>query len=370
MFALPIISGMNGFIPSLIFFVIASTFMVTTAFFIQRAMHIYPDCQNFLSLTKKILGPLGEGIVFLSFISLFFSLIIAYLVKGGALVQTGIERLISTPSHTGIFLLAAATCFFIVRGIRVIDSLNKVFMVGLAATFLYLTFLGNESRNFSFIQQKDWSYSIPTFSFLVISFGFHNLLPSLNSYLGKNPRKVKKAIFIGALLPFTVYLIWLTHFLSLVPYEGPVSITAGYHSGQIASEVLGQILQDSRFVIMLEGFAFFAIITSLLAQALSLQDFIQDAFSRINLKSRRSVVSLLIFIPSLAIALSNPHIFFQLLEIGGGVLAVILFGVIPGFMILKIETFKNKNRWFFAAIAVLTLSTIVIGGEIWKIANG
>lgn len=362
MFALPIIAGMSGFLPSLLFFVIAWAFMVTTAFFIQHVMNDHPECTNFLSLTRKVLGPIGEGVVFLSFISLFFSLVIAYLVKGGALLQDGLARIAPIPSYSGMLLLAVASCLLVIKGIRLIDSFNKIFMCGLVITFLYLTFSGSESRNFSFISQMNWNYSIPTFSFLVISFGFHNLLPSLNNYLGRDERKVKKAIIFGALFPFGIYLIWLLHFLSLVPYEGAISIVNSYQTGKIASEVLGEILQSPSFVFILQGFAFFAIITSLLAQALSLQDFLQDGIRKIS-QTKRSGVAFLIFIPAFAIAMRNPNVFFQLLEIGGGVIAIILFGIIPSLMILK--TPVKPKSWTYISLLILLLSSLIAGGEIW-----
>ncbi|MDX8430640.1 MAG: aromatic amino acid transport family protein [Candidatus Algichlamydia australiensis] len=369
MFALPVIAGMSGFVPSFVFFVVAWLFMVTTAFFIHRVMQAHPECSNFLSLTRKILGPVGEWVVFLSFISLFLSLVIAYLVKGGGLVQQALEKVATVPGCTGPVLLALVTFFLVVRGIQLIDSLNKVFMVGLAVTFLYLTFLGNQVRDFSFIQRMDWGYSIPTFSFLVISFGFHNLLPSLNSYLGRDKQKVRRAIIVGAMLPFVVYVVWLTHFLSLVPYTGPVSIVVCYESGQIASEALSQILKSSHFSLVLEGFAFFAIVTSLLAQTLSLHDFIQDGLNRIRLRPSRTIIGILVFAPALAIAINNPNIFFQLLEIGGGILAIILFGIFPGLMMLKMKSLAEKKKWFTAVIIVLALSFVVVGAEICKITN-
>jgi tyrosine-specific transport protein len=82
-------------------------------------------------------------------------------------------------------------------------------------------------------------------------------------------------------------------------------------------------------------FAFFAIVTSLFGQALSVFDFLSDGLKIPKSSKGRMVLCLLTFLPAYIFSQLFPHVFFLALELVGGVAVMILFGLLPVAMVWK-----------------------------------
>lgn len=81
--------------------------------------------------------------------------------------------------------------------------------------------------------------------------------------------------------------------------------------------------------------AFFAILTSFLAQALSLTHFWADGL-KVSYKKHEAVwLCVLALLPPLLFSILYPQIFFKALNFAGGICAVILFGMLPVFMVWR-----------------------------------
>src|SRR5205085_1805812 len=94
---------------------------------------------------------------------------------------------------------------------------------------------------------------------VIVSFGFHNLVPSLTTYLNGNVSALKKAILIGSSIPLVVYLVWEGLILGLVPSS---NFQAALDQGEIATQTLNAAVGSSLIIDVAEAFAFFAIVTS------------------------------------------------------------------------------------------------------------
>jgi tyrosine-specific transport protein len=82
-----------------------------------------------------------------------------------------------------------------------------------------------------------------------------------------------------------------------------------------------------------QGLAFFAILTSFLAQALSLVHFLADGL-KINYKKQENIsLCILALLPPLVLSIIYPQLFFKALNFAGGICAVILFGLLPVAMV-------------------------------------
>ena len=83
-------------------------------------------------------------------------------------------------------------------------------------------------------------------------------------------------------------------------------------------------------------FAFLAIVTSFLAVALSLIDFLADGLHLPAHKKRnRFFLLLLTLLPPLFFGIRNPHLFLKGLQLAGGIGAMILYGVLPVWMVWR-----------------------------------
>jgi len=85
--------------------------------------------------------------------------------------------------------------------------------------------------------------------------------------------------------------------------------------------------------VVVQYFSFFAIVTSFLAQALSLVHFLADGFHAPNSRVARIGLVILAIVPPFIASLYNPRIFIQALELAGAFGAVVLFGIMPALMV-------------------------------------
>jgi tyrosine-specific transport protein len=168
---------------------------------------------------------------------------------------------------------------------------------------------------------------------LVIAFGFHNMIPSLTAYLKGDLKRVRITIFGGSLLAFGIYLIWEILVLGIVPIDGAHGLIDSLKNDREASQSIAAIIGSPSVRIFAQGLAFFAILTSFLAQALSLVHFFADGL-KISYKKQENVgLCVLALLPPLILSIIYPQLFFKALNFAGGICAVILFGILPVGMI-------------------------------------
>ena len=110
--------------------------------------------------------------------------------------------------------------------------------------------------------------------------------------------------------------------------------------------------------------AFSAILTSFLAQSMSVAHFFCDGL-KINTKKKAPLgIIFLTFLPPLIIAQTYPSIFYKALSFGG-IIAVILFGIFPVMMVYKgryIDKRKSPYKLFGGKLSlfILTIFSIFI----------
>jgi len=335
MLALPMLTGFAGLLPTLCIFLFCWFLMTTTALLLGEAHSYLPEKPNFISLSSKLLGKPGKVVTSTSFLLLFYSLVVAYIVKGGEIVQNALTLLVpfALPDWTGAFILTTLSFSLVYFGIGITDRFNRLSMAGLFIAYLFLLMFGIEHSNVDLLKESDWSYSLFILPFIVTSFGFHNMIPTLNDYLGGNQKTLRTTLLIGSLIPFVVFLLWIIKVQSIVPLQGELGLAAGFKRGAISTEVLADYLHSSSVGLVASYFAFFAIITSLFGQALSIFDFLKGGLKVREGASGRLLLSLLTFGPAFLFAELFPNLFFFILEFVGGVLAMILFGLLPVLMV-------------------------------------
>jgi tyrosine-specific transport protein len=90
--------------------------------------------------------------------------------------------------------------------------------------------------------------------------------------------------------------------------------------------------------------AFFAILTSFLAQGLTVVHFLADGLKLKNKGTRENpLLCLLAFLPPLVFAFLEPGIFFKALNFAGGVCAIVIFGFFPTLMAYKGRYIMGKK---------------------------
>jgi tyrosine-specific transport protein len=324
MLGLPIVSGLGGFFPSLLLFFLAWLFMTTSAFLLVEVGSWYTHQANLLTMVERNLGSWGKILCWITYLLLFYALIVAYI--------SGISNLLlsmfSIPSWAGALFFVLLFGGIIVLGIRAVDLCNRTLMLVKLLFFALLIVIGVSTIKPALLLRSAPKYMLAPLPILVISFGFHNMIPSLFGYLQGDVRRLKRTILGGGLLTFALYLIWQILVLGIVPF--PILLRS-FYLGEEASQAMARIMTSTSLRVFSQGFACFALLTSFLAQSLSLVHFLADGFK--TEKKESIPLILLALVPPLIPALISPKLFFAALNFAGGICAVILFGLLPAFMV-------------------------------------
>lgn len=335
MLALPIVTGLSGFFPSLGMFFLAWLFMTATALLLVEVNGWFSRQVNLLTMTEHALGKWGKGICWVTYLFLFYALLVAYISGIGSLSSTFFEASIHTVLSPWIGSLVFVVLFgsIVCLGTRKVDLFNRGLMLGKIGFFILLVTVGIFYVKPDLLLRVEPSYAASALPLLVIAFGFHNMIPSLTAYLKGDLKRVRITILGGSLLTFGIYLIWEILVLGIVPIGGANGLIESLSKDHEAAQAISAIIGSPSVRIFSQGLAFFAILTSFLAQSLSLVHFLADGL-KINYKKQENLgLCLLALLPPLVFSIIYPQLFFKALNFAGGFCAVILFGILPATMV-------------------------------------
>lgn len=360
MLGLPLVTIHAGFWPSLFAFVISWLFMSATGLLLLEANLGFGQGVHLMTLAEKTLGFKAKIIVAVLFAFLFYCLMVAYVAGGGALISDILNRYlgVAVNANVGGIILVVLFGFVVYLGSSGVDLVNRLFMVGLALAYGGLIILGVPHIKGSSLLVGSWKYALPAIPTTIISFGYHNLIPSLTDYLKGNVRHLRTAILVGSAIPLIVYIVWNSVILGLLPVERGVMFEE-VNDGAMVTSILQEAIGDSYIVELLEAFAFFALITSFLAVALSFVDFLADGLAIKKSYWGSLFLVSIVLLPSLLCSLIFPGIFLTALNYAGAFGAVLLFGVFPIAMVWKgrYRTKQLTNPQLFGG----KISLIILG---------
>jgi tyrosine-specific transport protein len=345
MLALPIMTGLSGFFPSLLMFIIAWGFMTVTGLLMVEVNSSFAQRVNIGSMAERAFGKTGRIISWVLYLFLFYSLLVAYISGSGSLSSTYFQTVFSwhVPKWVGAFFFTAIFGILAYQGTRTVDHWNRVFMFGKIFTYLGMIVLGMQYINPDLLLRTEPSLAFYSLPVLVIAFGYHNMIPTLMNYMNNDAKKVRQIILGGSLFALVVYIIWEIVVLGIVPADGDWGIINSIKQGRQASDAVAGILGISWVSNFAEALAFFALLSSFLAQTLALTHFLADAFKVKGEKHETIPLCLLALVPPLIFAFIYPNLFLNALNFAGGICAVILFGVLPASMAWKNRYIQNHQ---------------------------
>lgn len=371
MLGLPVLSALAGFKPSLVMFVLCWLFMVSTGLLLLEVNLGFKEEIHIVSMAERTLGKTGKAVSWLVFLFLFYSLMVAYIAASGALVSDFIQESLhySMPHAIGSLLFCLFFGVLLYLGTGVVDWFNRFLMLGLIVSYVGLVGVGIPHVDFSLLEHQDWNAATLVIPALIVSFGFHNLVPSLTIYLKRDALSLKKAIIIGSAIPLGIYLIWELLILGLVPLD---DFRQALDNGEIATEALKGAVGASWVLDIAQSFAFFAIVTSFLSVSLSFVDFLADGLTIKKTPIGKFVLAALVLVPPFICALLYPSVFLVALNYAGGYGAVILFGILPVLMAWQGRYTRKLGNPELVPGGKIVLGAImlfavgVIGLQIWS----
>lgn len=374
MLALPIVTGMAGFIPSLVLLVAYWLYMLFTGLLMLEVNLWMNEHTNLITMARKTLGRKGAIVSWVIYLFLLYTLTIAYIAGSGPIFLDLIQMSTSwaLPPWVGALPLLFIFGFFVYRGTRFVDYVNRLLMCGLALTYISIVFFLAPHIQLQLLKHQSWSSLGLAVSIVSTSFGYHIIIPTLTDYLKRDSSKLRLVIIIGSAIPLCIYILWELLTLGIIPLEGPQGLLAGYQQGLDSASVLSDHLGHSHLSLITRLFSLFAIITSFLGVSLSLSDFLADGLNIRKTSQGKVVLYALTFIPPLFFTFLDPHAFLHALEYAGAFGVVTLLGLLPVLMVWRGRYYQQRESQFQApggkwalALAFL-ISLAVISLEIFN----
>lgn len=346
MLGLPVMSAITGFEPSLVMFILSWLFMTTTALLLLEVNLWFTDEVSIISMAGRTLGIGGKVVAWLCFAFLFYALGVAYIAGSGELISAFVTETTGYHLLNWVGSLAVSVLFgaCVYLGTHTVDMFNRILMVGLVLTYLLLVVLGAPHVDPEYFKHKDWSVAVMVLPVMIIAFGFHNMIPSLTTYLKGDAKRLRLAIICGSAIPLVIYLIWEWLILGLVPVHGEGGFLQVLEEGNMATDVLKTAVGSLWVVDIAQYFAFFAILTSFLGNSLSFVDFLADGLQVKKDRLGKLWLCLLVIGPPFILAFVYPRIFLSALNYAGAFGAMILFGILPAAMVWAGRYHKNLGH--------------------------
>lgn len=371
MIGLPLLTGAGGFRPTVAMFVVSWLFALAMGLLLLEVNLWFTEEVSILSMADRTLGKIGKYFGGAMFISLFYSLMTSYVGGCGQLFSDFAQETlgIMLPEWVGGFIVSAVFGFFLYLGTHTADRLNRVLMGGLILSYLVLLVVGLPHVDRELLTYENWGATIYALPIMIAAFGYHNMIPTLTTYLKHNANVLRLTILIGSTIPLLIYLSWEWVILGMIPAEGPGGFSDALNQGDMVTRTLRHAVGSSWIVDVAEYFAFFAIITSFLAVALSFVDFLADGL-RIKRDAKGKVLLCTLSLgPPFVCAVMYPKIFLAALSYAGGFGVPLLFGVLTGAMVWSgryVKKFGGQHllpggKFSLLLVIVFSLTLVALG---------
>ncbi len=357
MLGAPVLSAVAGFFPSTLMFFLCWLFMMTTGLLLLEVNLWYQKEVSIATMVEDTLGKAGRRISIALFIYLFYSILIAY-VSGCGSLFTGIadDLGFTVPKWVGATFFTALFAAVIYSGTAAVDWFNRFLVLGLAVSYFSLVAFGFSHVNADYLEFAYWPGMAVAIPLMIISFGYHNMIPSLTTYLDHARSKLTAVVLIGSLIPLLVYLIWGLIIMGIVP---PGAFQGVIDEGEFATRALKNATDSSAISLLAEHFAFFAIVSSFITNALSFVDFYADCLHIKKDRFGKLILCTLTMLPPYLCAMIYPNLFLVALSFAGVFGALILFGVMPVMMVWNGRYTMNRSGEALLPGGKLLLGTVM-----------
>lgn len=339
MLALPIATGPSGFLPSIAIYFICWLFMLCTGLLLLEVCLWMPKDSNLITMTHKILGPIGRIVCWIVYLFLFITVMIAHVAGGGQVLQDILGLSLPPWAFDVLYVLIFSPIVYL--GTRSVDRLNALLVAGVIFTYILFIGVSHNHTDFSLLKRADWSKAYLALPVLFTAFTYQVIIPTLVTYMDRNAKKVRLTIILGTSIPLLIYVVWEVLILSILPYDALVDAK---NAGQNAVQPLKAITGHPLLFQIGKAFAFFTLTASYIALALAFLDFLSDGLKIKKRGLSKIFLCLLVFAPPTLISITNPNLFLIALSYAGGYSCAILFGLFPPLMVW-IGRYKKKYAY-------------------------
>ncbi|MBE7216483.1 tryptophan permease [Shewanella benthica] len=371
MFSLPVVGAGMWFSYSIAMLIgVWLCMLVSGLLLLETNLHFEPGA-SFDTLTRETLGNFWRIVNGLSIAFVLYILAYAYISGGGSIVNHSLEAAgIELPQSVAGLVFALGLAFVVFISTKAVDRITTIMLGGMIITFFLA--VGNLLIDIDTVklfkpdgEETYLPYLLAALPFGLVSFGYHGNVPSLVKYYGKDPATIIKAIVLGTLIAFVIYVCWLvatmgnisrSEFVDIIAQGGNMGVLVGALSGVIASDWLTS---------MLTLFANLAVASSFLGVTLGLFDYLADLFGFDESRSGRLKTATVTFVPPTVLGLLFPDGF--LVAIGFAALAATIWAaIVPAMMAHRVRKMYPQHQGFRVpggtpVIAIVILFGIITG---------
>ncbi len=366
MLALPMVSVGGGVFSASLLLIGCWAVMTLAALFILEVNLWLPPRNNLISMAKATLGTPGAIATWVSYILLLYSLLCAYISGGSELFDVFSKKLnVNIPSWCDSLLFVVIFGYIVFRGIQFVDYANRGLMVAKFGSLFAVIFFSIPYLEGSHIVAGDPRIVLGATTVMLTSFGFANIIPSLRSYFNDDFKSLRKAVFIGSLIPLVCYILWIFAIVGSLPRDELLGITE--RGGSIAelTEALSTHLNNTSITFLASFFTTICVLTAFLCVSLALSDFLSDGLQIEKKGKGNGLIFGLTFLPSTLIVIFFPSIFVKALNYAG-IFCVILIILLPALMVYSGRYVKKIAKGYevkggkFAVLMIIIVSFIII----------
>lgn len=157
------------------------------------------------SMVRRTLGPAGAAVSSAAYVFLHYSLLVAYVARGGTSIADTIGQ--PVPPVAAAFTAAiGALCYF--SSNRVLDAVNTGLLALVIATFVGLVGFALPDVTADNLAVAAPAAVLPTIPVVALAYVFQNVVPVVVSNLEGDIPRVRTAILGGLAVPLFMFVGW------------------------------------------------------------------------------------------------------------------------------------------------------------------
>ncbi|MBI5148569.1 amino acid permease [Candidatus Pacearchaeota archaeon] len=333
--AIPYAISKAGFLTGLLDLIILSAVVLFLYLYMGEIVLATKGKHQLTGYAQKYLGKTGKTLMTFTMVFGIYGALIAYLIGVGKSLAAlfGLQGTIALLGIALPYELLFSFLFFIIGativylGVKAVGG-GELLMVIVIGIILIVSFLALTKADFSNLNYFDAKKLFIPFGVILFALSGAVAIPEMKEEL-KNPKRLKRAIIIGTLIPIFLYLL----------FAFSVIAALGFNTTEIATIGLGKHFGEI-MTIFSNLFAVFAMSTSFFTLGLGLKEMYNYDY-----KIKKAVAWILAcFIPLLLFLLVIHYIpvdrFYKVISLAGGS-AMALEGILIVLMHNKVKKLKE-----------------------------
>ncbi|MEC8306895.1 MAG: aromatic amino acid transport family protein [Chlamydiota bacterium] len=327
MLAIPQVTSPLGFFPASILSIAVWAFMYLTGRCLVEVALEQPLGDTLFSYSRRFLGKTVQVVTACLFLFLYESLLVGYFAGGGGTLMAW-----GVPARWAWLLFSLPFVFVVSWKVGYADRMNRFLSIVMAGSLTIFFVSGISELVPNRLTRLAWSPLTPALSILFVAFGYHNIIPTVVTYLKREREAVQWSLLWGTLFPLVIYWGWQGLVMGMDSLTGKV-----------------------RGLLFL--FEYAAIATSLIGVALSVVSFLADGLGWRE-QSKRRWVALFSLTPPLLMGGFSPSLFAKALQVAGGIGESLINGLLPVALFYVFIKKKEgiKKHWLTHPFLLLILS--------------